>query len=124
MLDKKDQQNDRGNDSEETSHVEERALIMEEWGNERDFHLGRILHALDMKHSDMPARIPDNKLPKYLSDTLQQIIARKKKRLEEQCIVTTEEVNRAIAKTRELPLSTLHAIKVRGAVFTVLLHPT
>ncbi len=124
MCDKKDKRNDRRGNFEETSHVEERTLILNDWENERDFHLGRILHALDMKQSDIPARMADTRLPKYLSDILQQTIAHKKERLKEQCIVTPEEVNRAIAQTRELPLSTLHTVKVRGAVFNILLHPT
>jgi len=124
MLGKKDQQNDRKSNSEETSHVEEKTLILKELESERDFHLGRILHALNMKHRDIPAHVTESKLPKYLSDTLQQTITRKKQKFKEQCIVTPEEVNRAITKTRELPLSTVHTIKVRDAVFTVLLHPT
>jgi hypothetical protein len=124
MLDKKHQQNDKPSNSEETSHVEEKALILREWESERDFYLGRILHALGMEQRDIPDCITDTKLPKYLSDTLQQSIARKKEKLKEKCIVTPEEVNRAIAKTRELPLSTLQTIKIRNAIFTVLLHPT
>lgn len=77
-----------------------------------------------MRQSDIPASITDLKLPKYLSNTLQQIIAGKKEDLKKKCIVTSEEVNRAISKTRELPLSKSHTIRVRNAVFNILLHPT